>query len=184
MSNIDIKNQIILKEILLQDDVVESIKNNFSYLVKIIPEIKPMISFDQKNPNHHLDVWNHTLCALSYSEKSFDERLVLLLHDIGKPFSYQDDKNGIRHFNNHPNVSAAISEKILKRLNYKEEYINEILYLIKNNDNKITKEEITKNITLEYKRYNIQKCDILAHKKTMLKKRLDYLEKTKKLFNK
>ena len=123
-----------------------------------------MISFDQKNPNHHLDVWNHTLCTLSYSEKSFDERLVLLLHDIGKPFSYQDDKNGVRHLNNNPNVSATISEKILKRLNYKE--------------------EITKNITLEYKRYNIQKCDILAHKKTMLKKRLDYLEKTKKLFNK
>ena len=143
-----------------------------------------MIPFNQKNPNHHLDVWNHTLCALSYSEKSFDERLVLLLHDIGKPFSYQDDKNGVRHLNNNPNVSATISEKILKRLNYKEEYINEILYLINNHDNKITKEEITKNITLEYKRYNIQKCDILAHKKTMLKKRLDYLEKTKKLFNK
>ena len=54
-----------------------------------------MIGFEHKHPHHHLDVWNHTLLALSYSPKDFDIRLVLLLHDIGKPHSYQDEE--IRH---------------------------------------------------------------------------------------
>ena len=63
-----------LKEILLSDDVVKSINDNLDYLIKIIPEIRFMFNFDQKNPQHHLDVWNHTLLALSLSEKDFDEK--------------------------------------------------------------------------------------------------------------
>ena len=35
--------------------------------------------------------------ALSNSNYDFEERLALLLHDIGKPFSYQDDGE-TRHF--------------------------------------------------------------------------------------
>ena len=34
------------------------------------------------------------------SPNDLDIRLALLLHDIGKPFSYQDDESG-RHFKNH-----------------------------------------------------------------------------------
>ena len=68
-----------LEEILLSDNIIESINNNIDYLLKIIPEIKDMIGFDHKHPHHHLDVWNHTLLALSLSPKDFDIRLSLLL---------------------------------------------------------------------------------------------------------
>ena len=44
----------------------------------------------------------------------FDIRLCLLLHDIGKPFSYQGEE--VRHFRNHAAVSANMSKIILKRL--------------------------------------------------------------------
>ena len=71
-----------LKAILLSDDVVKSIKENLKYLEEIIPEIKCMYGFEQHHPHHHLDVWNHTLLALSLSKKDFDVRLCLLLHDI------------------------------------------------------------------------------------------------------
>ena len=103
-----------LSDILLSDDVVFSIRYNISYLLDKIPEIKYMMGFDQKNPHHHLDVWNHTLLALSLSKKDFDVRLSLLLHDIGKPFSYTD--GDVRHFDGHAKVSSLMSVDILKRL--------------------------------------------------------------------
>ena len=73
---------------MLSDNVVECINNNLDYLLVLVPEIQYMIGFEHKHPHHHLDVWNHTLLALSLSQNDFDIRLCLLLHDIGKPFSY------------------------------------------------------------------------------------------------
>ena len=96
-----------LYEILMNKNVVLSIRNNLDELIKIIPEIKYMINFPHNHPHHHLDVFEHTLLALSFSNASFDERLCLLLHDIGKPFSYQDGV--VRHFKGHPEVSAIIA---------------------------------------------------------------------------
>ena len=92
------------------------------YILDLIPELKNTIGFEKKNPHHHLDVWNHTLLALSLSEKDFDIRLCLLLHDIGKPFSYQDEE--VRHFHGHPEVSNKMSLEILNRLGYGEDFIN------------------------------------------------------------
>ena len=172
-----------LKEILTNDDVVSSIKNNLDYILDIIPEIKYMINFSHKNPHHHLDVFNHTLYALSLSENDFEIRLCLLLHDIGKPFSYQEDGN-IRHYFNHPIISSIMSEKILKRLNYDDEFINEVCYLIRYHDTPIKKEEIKNNFKLQEKRYKIQTCDALAHHPLKLEKRKKYLEKTKELLYK
>ena len=58
-----------LQSILLSENIVESINKNIDYLLQIIPEIKSIIGFEHKHPHHHLDVWNHTLLALSLSEK-------------------------------------------------------------------------------------------------------------------
>ena len=110
-----------LEKILLSDNIVETINDNIDYLLDEIPEIKYMIGFPHNHPHHHLNVWDHTLLALSLSKKDFDVRLTLLLHDIGKPFSYQDEE--VRHFRNHANVSANMSRTILNRLNFDDDYI-------------------------------------------------------------
>lgn len=162
-----------LQEILLSDDVVESINKNMDYLLQIIPEIKYSIGFEQNHPHHHLDVWSHTLLALSLSKKDFDIRLCLLLHDIGKPFSYQDEE--IRHFRNHAKVSSDMSKEILQRLGYDENYINYICYLIENHDTKIADKQIKNNYEACLKLYEIQKCDALAHHPDKLEKRKIYL---------
>ena len=170
----------MLKEILLSDDVVEAINNNIDYLLDVIPEIKPMIGFPHNNPNHHLDVWNHTLLALSLSACDFDIRLTLLLHDIGKPFSYQDGI--VRHFKNHQVVSMVMTKKILKRFNYTDEYINKICYLVRNHDYPISDTQITNNYNLAMKLYEIQRCDALAHHPDRLEKRKQYLLKIEEKF--
>lgn len=110
-------NKILnLYYILIDSDIISSINFNLDFLIELIPEIENMIGFEHNHPHHHLDVWNHTLYALSLSENNFDIRLSLLLHDIGKPFSYQDDE--IRHFHNHPYVSFIMSKSILSRLGF------------------------------------------------------------------
>lgn len=165
-----------LYEILSDENVVESINNNLDYLVKCIPEIKYMMGFEHKHPHHHLDVWQHTLLALSFSENDFDIRLTLLLHDIGKPFSFQE-KDGIRHFNGHPKVSAVMSYDILKRIGFGEDYIQKICYYIKNHDNPISNKLIENNYNDAIFLYKIQKCDALAHHPEKLEKRKQYLKK-------
>ena len=136
------------------------------------------MNFEHKHPHHHLDVWNHTLLALSLSNVDFDIRLVLLLHDIGKPFSYIE-KNNIRHFYNHPLISANISKNILLRLNYSDEYIDKIYYLIRYHDFPISTKLINNNVELVRKLYEIQYCDALAHHPDKLEKRKEYLQKIK-----
>ena len=167
-----------LQEILLTDDVVNSINDNIDDLLLIIPEIKYMIGFEYNHPHHHLDVWNHTLLALSLSEKDFDIRLCLLLHDIGKPFSYQDEE--VRHFRGHAKVSANMSRNILNRLNFDDDYIDKICYLIENHDTKISDEQINNNYDLCLKLLEVQKCDAFAHHPDKLDKRIDYLKETHK----
>ena len=167
-----------LDEILLTDDVVKSINDNLDYLLALIPEIKFMIGFPHNHPHHHLDVWNHTLLALSLSNKDFDIRLTLLLHDIGKPFSYQDEE--VRHFYNHQVISTNISKEILYRLGYSEDYIRYICYLILNHDHPISNKLIDEDYLLSLKLYEIQRCDALAHHPDKLEKRKEYLNKIEK----
>ena len=168
------KKRETIYDILMTDDVVLSIRKNINTLIEIIPEIKNIIGFQHNHPHHHLDVYEHTLLALSLSEYYFEERFCLLLHDIGKPFSYQEGE--VRHFKGHPEVSSKMSYNILTRLGYKEDFINEVCYLIKNHDTKITNDDINNNYDLTVKRYNIQKCDALAHNPEKLEKRINYLK--------
>lgn len=173
-----------LYNILMTDNVVTNINENLWKVLILIPELKYEIGFEHKHPHHHLDVWNHTLLALSMASFDFDVRLALLLHDIGKPFSYQEEE-GIRHFHGHADKSEKMARKILKRLGFNEEKIKDICYLIKYHDLPITDKDLDKNKELSLKRYEIQKCDATAHHPDKLEKRINYLkevqEKIKKL---
>lgn len=167
--------------ILTSDNIIETINKNQEYLFDLMPELKNMVGFEHKHPHHHLDVWNHTLYAMSLSNNDFEIRLCLLLHDIGKPFSYTEEDN-IRHFTNHPKVSAKIGKEILQRLAFDNHFINEVCYLIENHDAPISIDDIKNNCELSYKRYLIQKCDVLAHNPNELEKRKKYLENIESMF--
>lgn len=170
----------MLEKILLSDNVIESINNNLDKLINLFPEIKDMIGFDHKNKHHYLDVWEHTLKALSYSNKNFIVRLTLLLHDIGKPYSYQEDGD-IRHFKNHNIISKKIARKRLTIYDYDKSFVDTICYLILNHDIEITKEDLKNDYKLQLLRFQVQICDIKAHKLLENDKRLVYIDSTKKL---
>ena len=166
-----------LLEILTSDNLIEEIDKNMDYLISTIPELKYMIKFPHNHPHHHLDVWEHTKLALSLSNNDLDVRLALLLHDIGKPFSYQDEE--VRHFHGHAEVSSKMSKKILKRLNFDNTYINKISKLIELHDTEITLEDIEEDLEFTLKRLEVQRCDALAHNPKYLEKRIEYLERIK-----
>ena len=163
-----------LYNILMTEDPEESIKSNLDELLKLIPELESEIGFEHKHPEHHLNVWEHTLCAIKNSIMDFDVRFALLLHDIGKPITCTEE-NGIRHFYNHPSVSAKMTIEIMNRLGFPENYKKEIHYLVLNHDYPIYEKDIINNYSLTVKRYEIQKSDALAHHPDKLEKRERYL---------
>ena len=160
-----------LYEILMADDFVSSIRDNYKELTIIITEVAFMKGFKHNHPYHHLDVWEHTLYALSFAEKDFDIRLALLLHDIGKPFTCTTDNNGVRHFKGHPRKSFEMSLVILLRLGFDNETIGKICYLVKYHDDEIVPEDLDIDLELTRLRYSVQYCDSLAHNPNVLYKK-------------
>src|SRR5690606_26243215 len=70
-------------------------------LFHIIPELIESVGFEQYNPNHDLDVFNHTILVLDNVEPILKTRLAALLHDIAKPRTFTKDEKGIGHFYGH-----------------------------------------------------------------------------------
>ena len=96
-----------------------------------IPEIKDMFNFPQNNPWHIWDVFGHTIHAVEYCDSDdLIVRLAVFFHDFGKPHSYQDGEDGIRHFKYHGKVSADITDSIMKRLRFDNETRNNVVELV------------------------------------------------------
>ncbi len=120
---------------LLVGKSAEAILREFSdVLCVIIPEIAPCIGFLQQNPHHKLDVFEHTLCALTNTPQDEILRLAILLHDIGKPACFSLDDNGIGHFYGHAAESARLCEQILRRLHYDRRTLDLVTELVRAHD--------------------------------------------------
>ena len=165
-----------LERILTSENIEEEIRSNEDYIFSLIPELRSEVGFDQKHPHHSFDVWNHTIEALKHIEPDFELRLIVLLHDIGKPFAYIEGP--IRHYYNVSGASTKMAYVILKRFGYEEAFINKILYLIKNCNGIIDDDVIERNPVLAEKLYEVQYCDIMAQDTKYLKDRVDYLTTT------
>ncbi len=82
----------------------------------ILPEFDAMMKTPQNGPHHNVSVGEHTLLSLTKVRADAVLRLAMLLHDAGKAFCGEKDAGGIWHFPDHAKLSAALSEKVLKRL--------------------------------------------------------------------
>ena len=135
-----------------------------------IPEIKDMLGFQQNNPYHMYDVWNHTVHAIEYCESDdLVTRLAVFFHDIGKPHCYQDSEDGIRHFKGHGRVSADMTDKIMKRLRFDNDTREKVVQLIYYHDatfevgEKYIKRWLNKIGEEQFRRLlNVRRADIKA----------------------
>ena len=108
-------------------------------LQQILPKATRMHGVQQP-PQYHPegDVWVHTMLLLEKLPAGCTPTLAwgALLHDIGKPATYQppnpaDPTDRIR-FNGHVEVGVRIAEVILARLRFSNEDTAQILALVKN----------------------------------------------------
>lgn len=125
-------------QILLSDNVSSEIRYlcDNDIMKHIIPEINEMIGLEQ-NAFHFGDVFEHTMALLDYDVKYFDNpdiaiRLALLLHDVGKIKTKTVGADGRVHFYDHEFVGSNMVVEILKRLNYEDDIINTVRFLVKN----------------------------------------------------
>ncbi len=101
-------------------------------LASAIPELAPIMGFQQNNPHHAWDVFTHTAHAVEAAPKKLSLRWAALLHDVGKPQTYTVDEKGVGHFKGHAKVGAEMAESILLSLKSPKVLRQEVCTLIAN----------------------------------------------------
>ena len=85
-------------------------------LAQVIPELKPMLGFDQHSPHHAYDLFTHTAHVVAGVPAELTLRWAALLHDIGKIPTFTRDETGRGHFYGHATVGAEMADGVLRRL--------------------------------------------------------------------
>lgn len=124
-------------KLIIGDNAYNVIKNFRDIIAEFIPEIIPSFEFDQHNPHHCFDVWEHSLIALKKTESDKILRLAIFFHDLGKPYCLKFDSEGIGHFKTHNIKSAEITQAVLKRLKYDAKTLKEVTQLVLHHDDKL-----------------------------------------------
>ena len=143
---------------------------NLQVLCKVIPELWVCRGFEQNNPHHDKTVLKHLFVSVVEAPTNIHIRLAMLLHDIGKPFSYTEDEDGKGHFYGHADLSAEMAKTILTRLKYDNTTIKTVTALVLHHDaemiptepavkrwlNKLGSEELMRQVIV------VRKADIAA----------------------
>ena len=115
----------------------ENIKNTLTamkdtgVLELIIPEFKATYDFNQYNPHHNLDLFNHIISVVSKVPADLELRYTALLHDIAKPVVQTFDEKGVAHYKTHEIVGADMARAILTRLKLPVKLIDTVEDIIK-----------------------------------------------------
>ena len=115
----------------------ENIKNTLTLmkgtgvLELIIPEFKATYDFNQCNPHHNLDLFNHIINVVSKVSADLELRYTALLHDIAKPIVQTFDEKGIAHYKTHEIVGADMARDILARMKLPVKLIDTVVEIIK-----------------------------------------------------
>ncbi len=100
----------------------------------VLPELNYCVNVNQDAQYHKYDVFTHLIYAVDNSEPDLVLRWAALLHDIGKPATRKEIKNGggVRvTFHKHEVVSVRLARAFLKRLRFDGETARQILNLVK-----------------------------------------------------
>jgi len=99
-------------------------------LAVAIPELKPMIGFDQRSPHHAYDLYTHTAHVTAAVPGDLALRWAALLHDIGKVPTFTVDETGRGHFADHAAKGAEMADAILRRLKSPDALRQQVVLLI------------------------------------------------------
>ena len=134
-----------------------------------LPEICHSWQFAQEGGLHQYDVFAHTVKAVSLVPEDVVLRLSMLLHDVGKPYVWQQ-ADGKDLFPQHEVVSAELAEQILERLRYDKKTIARVKLLIAEHTRGLLPEPVNMRKAIAdlgadgvYQLIQIKRADIQAH---------------------
>lgn len=130
--------QVELTKMLSGKGVQEILSKYADILAVVMPELEPMFGFEQHNPHHNSDVWNHTVKVVANAPA---DPVMALLHDIGKPHCFSFDDQGVGHFFGHASKSNVIADELLQRLRFDNATRERITLLVKNHDTPLPADE-------------------------------------------
>ena len=85
-------------------------------LCQVLPELAPMVGYQQHSRHHIYDLMEHTARAVESVPPQLHLRWAALLHDIGKPDTCVIDEAGEGHYHGHAQKSAQMADIALLRL--------------------------------------------------------------------
>ena len=120
-------------KLLLGDNIKNTLTlmKDTGVLELIIPEFKATYNFNQCNPHHNLDLFNHIINVISKVPADLELRYSALLHDIAKPVVQTFDEKGIAHYKTHEIVGADMARDILTRMKLPVKLIDSVVEIIK-----------------------------------------------------
>lgn len=168
-----------LKTMLMGRGVLTVLLQYKDVICQIIPELKPCVGFQQNNPYHCFDVYEHIANSVNnYQGDDLVVRLTLLLHDIGKPLCYSENETG-GHFHGHAKVSQEIAKTVLERLKVDNTTRHDVLELVLFHDlvtevsPKFVKKWLNKLGEQQFRRLmQVRRADVMAQSGKGLDERL------------
>lgn len=131
----------------------------------IMPELRPMVGFDQRNFHHIYDVWEHTLKAMEACKvEDVVLKFTILFHDMGKPHAFTMDAQGIGHFYGHGEISRKLCATVMKRLRFDTKTATEVKTLVEVHDARV--EGNTRSIRRWLNRLGLEQFERLLLMKT------------------
>ena len=115
---------------LLPQVKAEDLQRFAPILAAVIPELEPMIGFDQRSPHHGYDLYTHVAHVVGAVPGELALRWAALLHDIGKVPTFTLDENGRGHFYDHAAKGAEMADAILRRLKAPKTLREQVVLLI------------------------------------------------------
>ena len=110
-------------------------------LSAVIPELAPLISFDQRSPHHAYDLYTHVAHVTAAVPPDLTLRWAALLHDVGKIPTFTIDETGRGHFYGHAPEGAEMADAILRRLKAPNHLREEAVLLIEKHMTKFPPEK-------------------------------------------
>jgi putative nucleotidyltransferase with HDIG domain len=99
-------------------------------LAVVLPEVAAMDGVTQPT-FHDLDVFAHTVQAVSLVPPTHALRWAALLHDVGKVPARSVEPDGRIRFFGHPRIGARIAEEVCQRLRMSNAQIASIVHLVR-----------------------------------------------------
>ena len=156
---------------LLQGRDAEWVLRKYSQVVfACLPQLEPMLGFQQLNRHHRYDVWEHSLVCFGHAPSDdLVLRLGALFHDVGKPETFSVDAEGVGHFYGHGSRGAEIVREMMNGLRFDKETTGRVVRLVKYHDGVILPEKkyvkrwLGKLGTEDFQRLlTLKRCDMLA----------------------